>query len=379
MSKLKIAHVAHSVGGVDVYIRLITKHLNDDKFINIIIHGKDQAIKPYLNIKGNSLKDYSLSLTRNISLFKDFNALFNLIKILKKERPDIIHAHSAKGGVIGRIAGIILGIPVIFTPHAFSFLSTKSKLKRRLFLLIEKALVNKKTFLVATSDSEKILGINEVKFLNQNAITFNNCIEKISIIKPLTISKTWPDHYICTVGRPSYQKNIELMVRVMSEVNKVIDLHLVIMGVGHHVDQLNSVNRLIKKLKLENKITLLNWTEQSDIFNIIHNCKFYISTARYEGMPYSVIESIALSKPCIVSDCDGNRDIIKHMYNGFIIQNDDIERYKYSVLKLYNDKELYEQLSKNAYESFLEKFNIENNIHCLEKIYVNVSSKVSLS
>ena len=54
--------------------------------------------------------------------------------------------------------------------------------------------------------------------------------------------------------------------------------------------------------------------------NIINQSKFYISTARYEGLPYSIIESMSLSKPCIVSDCDGNRDLIEDCVNGFIIK-----------------------------------------------------------
>ena len=66
----------------------------------------------------------------------------------------------------------------------------------------------------------------------------------------------------------------------------------------------------IEKLDLKEHITLLKWTKRSDVLNIISNSKLYISTARYEGLPYSIIESLALSKPCVVSNCDGNRDLI---------------------------------------------------------------------
>ena len=334
MAKLKIVHLLHSIGGVDVYLRLVLENMNADSFENIVIHGTKDTIKPFFDKNGNKVKEYKVSIFRDISIVDDIKSLFQTYKILKKEKPNLIHAHSAKGGIVGRITGRLLGIKVIYTPHAFSYLSTQNSLKRNLFLSIEKFLANGNSPLLATSASEKKRAIEEVGYKPENAIVFNNCIEPITTIHPLTITKTWPEDYICTVGRPSYQKNIEQMIRVLHEVNKEAKIHLIVMGVGPVSGQLESVKNLIQELDMGNDVTLLNWTERTDVFNIINQCKFYLSTSRYEGMPYSIIESLALSKPCVVTNCDGNKDLIIDNYNGFVVDNEDVNGFKSKILKL---------------------------------------------
>ncbi|MFV5696979.1 glycosyltransferase [Flavobacterium sp. ZT3R17] len=371
MAKKKIVHLLHSIGGVDVYLRLVLENMNTDSFENIVIHGVQDTIKPFFDKNGNKVKEYKVSIFRDISIINDIKSLVQTYKILKKEKPNLIHAHSAKGGIIGRISGRLLGIKVIYTPHAFSYLSTQNGLKRNLFLSIEKFLANGNSLLLATSQSEKKRAIEEVGYKAENTIVFNNCIDPITKIHPLTIPKNWPEDYICTVGRPSYQKNIELMIRVLYEVNKEAKIHLIVMGVGPVSGQLESVKNLIQELDMSNDVTLLNWTERTDVFHIINQSKFYLSTSRYEGMPYSILESLALSKACVVSNCDGNKDLIIDNYNGFVVDNEDIKGFKSKILKLLIDKELLDKLSKNAFNSYSEKYNIKRNISELESIYLN--------
>ncbi len=367
--KHRIAHVLHSVGGVDVSVRLIVKNSNSDLFEHTIIHGKFDTNEPFLNDKGNTVAEYRANIIRNISLFQDVKSILNTIQYLKKNPHNLIHAHSAKGGVIGKIAGMVLGIKTIYTPQAFSYLSSQNKTKRFLFLCIERLLANKNGLLLASSASEQQRAIDEVNYKKTNTAIFPNSIEPIEIIQPLTINKAWPDEYICTVGRPSYQKNIEMMIQALHQVRQTYKIHLVIMGVGHHVGQLESVKNLIKKLELTSAVTLLDWTARTDVFNIISKSKFYLSTARYEGMPYAVIESLALSKPCVVSDCDGNRDLIQDGYNGHVVAQDNLDGFAEKVSLLLNNADLCETMSLQAKQSFNSNCNIKNNIQKLESIY----------
>jgi glycosyltransferase involved in cell wall biosynthesis len=379
MKKIKIAHILHCVGGVDVSLRLILENIDNDKFENVVIHGFKDSKDDFVDSNNNKIKDYKVSILRDISLFNDFLSIINTYKIVKKESPELIHAHSAKGGVVGRIVGFLLGIKVLYTPQAFSYLSTNNKIKRKIFLFIEKALTFKNSYLLASSNSEKGRAINEVKYKNQNVLLFNNSINSIEKIEVLKINKTWPDEYICTVGRPSYQKNIELMIHVLNEVRKEKDIHLVLMGVGHHSDKLDDVKKLIDKFKLNKSVTLIEWTDRENIFNIINNSKFYISTARYEGLPYSIIEALALGKPCIVSDCDGNRDLIQNDNNGFVIKGENIAEFNEKIKLLLNNEALLEKLSVNAKVCFNENYNIQRNIKKLEEIYTRFSKRSNIA
>jgi glycosyltransferase involved in cell wall biosynthesis len=372
MNRLKIIHILNSVGGVDVSLRLILENIDSTKFENIVIHGKDDTKIKYIDNFGNPIMDYRLPIQRDISPLRDFNAMRKTLSIVKKERPSLIHAHSAKGGIIAKTITTFLKIPVFHTPQAYSFLSAQSDLKKKLFLGIEKLFVGPNNKILASSASEQKRAINEVGYARENTLIFNNSINPITKIEPLSIPKTWPDNFICSVGRPSFQKNIELMLDVLAEIKLSINnIHLVLMGVGYHSPNLKTINKKIKHLELQENITLLEWTSREDIFNIINTSKLYLTTARYEGLPYSVIESLALGKAIVATDADGNRDLVKDGYNGHLIFNENVSELATAVIEILNSEEKNKKFSDNSQKMFNSKFDISKNINSLERIYFN--------
>lgn len=378
MKSIKVVHILHSVGGVDVSLRLILANIDSEKFESIVIHGNSDKNEPFLNSKGDAVKSYPISIIRDIKPSKDYNAIKATNRIIKSEKPDLIHAHSAKGGVIGKIVGKMNSVPVLHTPQAYSFLSAHNKLKKNVFLGLEKFLAKWNNKILASSNSEKNRALIEVGYGNERVLLFNNSINAITNIPNLSIEKTWPDDYICSVGRPSFQKNIELMIEVLRLIKeKRPDIHLVLMGVGYHAPNLERVKLLISKYNLNSNITLLEWTKREDIFNIIKDSKLYISTARYEGLPYSVIEALALEKACVVSDADGNRDLIVNNKNGFVIKEENSNQFANAILELLEDDKKREQFEENSLKLFNEHFNIKNTIHNLENIYKAEAEKDS--
>lgn len=380
MKKIKVAHILHSVGGVDVYLRLVTENTSPGKVEHIIIHQEDHNKEPYLNNK-ERIKQYFIPIEREISVFKDFKAIYKTIKLLKAEKPNVIHAHSAKGGIIARVASLFYKVRVLHTPHAYSYLSASSKLKRLFFLKIEQLFKYFNSIVLSTSQSEKKRAIEDVHYKENKVIVFNNAILPIdineldySIINKLGL----PKEYICTVGRPSYQKNIEFMVDVVYNLKKSIpQIHLVIMGVGEYSPNLDIVKIKIKELKLSSNITLVKWIRRKDIFSIINKSILYTSTSRYEGLPYSVIESLALSKAGVVTNCDGNRDLIKNKINGYLIEDNNIDVMASRISSLLLDEKIRKKFEKNSFDMFNKNFNLENNISKLEEIYKEFSRQVS--
>ncbi|GEM_PF-250959 len=372
MNKYKIAHILNSVGGVDVSLRLILENMDSMAFESIVVHGMDDTSKEFQDNQGNTVKEYKISIMRDINLIKDIKSIFEALRIVRKEKPDLIHAHSAKGGILGKVIGNILGIPVLHTPQAYSYLSVGNGFKRSIYLFVEKLTSIGRNKVLASSESEKNRALTEVRYSKENVLLFNNSIVAPKGISSLSIDKTWPSNYICSVGRPSYQKNIEMMLRVLSGVKeKHSDIHLVLMGIGYHSPNVESVNALIVELDLKENITLLPWTSREDIFHIISNSKFYISTARYEGLPYSIIETLMLGKACIATDCDGNRDLVKDAYNGFLVPMGDVLEMTKKVEELYTNSELLQKFESNSKTFFENNFNMRKNIKDLEAIYTN--------
>ncbi|WP_245683435.1 glycosyltransferase [Pseudotamlana agarivorans] len=378
MNKIKVVHVLNSVGGVDVSLRLILENINPDKFESIVIHGDSDTKKVFLDKNGNSIKEYKLPIQRELNFFKDFKSIYSTFKIIKKEKPEIIHAHSAKGGVVARAANIFFKTKVFHTPQAYSYLSAESKLKKRIFLFIEQFFKQFNSVLVASSESERQRGLKEVNYSSKNALLFNNSILPIKLNKnnPSQILDRLFDDYICTVGRPSFQKNIEMMIEVIHKLKqKNFNVNLVILGVGEYSPNIESVKNKIKKYDLENNVLLIEWIDRNEIFKIIKRSKLYISTARYEGLPYSIIESLSLGKACVVTNSDGNRDLVEHNFNGFVVDNEDIDQMAEYIQTLYSDDILRMNFEKKALQLFENKFNMINNISKLEDLYRTYSTK----
>ena len=135
------------IGGLDIYIRnsIIYNKVEDNEYI--IACGKDDRHQPVIR-NGVEVKEYPISLFRSLNPVNDLKALIEVVMIIRKENPDVIHCHSAKGGIIGRTAGWITGVKTFYTPHAFSYLCTPSKLKRWVFMTIER-LTRFKTYVLA--------------------------------------------------------------------------------------------------------------------------------------------------------------------------------------------------------------------------------------
>lgn len=170
---MKVLHIGQLIGGLDIYIRnTITFASGDIDYI--IMHGRNDNSKPICSY-GHPVKEYLTDLQRDLSLLKDLKALYQAIRIIHKEKPDLIHCHSAKGGVVGRIAGFLTHTKTFYTPHAFSFLSTQSGLKRKIYLFIERT-TKLDGWLLACSESERMMGINIVHYHKDKALVWNNAV-----------------------------------------------------------------------------------------------------------------------------------------------------------------------------------------------------------
>ena len=372
VKKIKILHLLHSVGGVDIYARQITENIDPENIENIIVSQPLTSEQSFYDAKGNLLKCYSISIGREINPLFDLLALIKCIYIIFIEKPNLIHAHSSKGGVLARVAALFFNIKVLYTPHAFSFLSTKNYFKKKTYILIEKCLRTSNTILLATSNSEKNLAINTVGFKPSKALALNNAINPINS-KELAPNQSY-SNYICTIARPSYQKNLEMLLEVFLLVsNRHKEIHLYIIGAGEYSPSLNKINQIISDYSLEDRITILPWVPRKRALSILKNSKIYVSTSRYEGMPFSVIESMSLKVPCVLTDTDGNRDLVVDGFNGYIIKNMNIDQMSTKICTLIENNSERKQLGKNAHTYYKKHHLLSSFINKLTDYYIKFS------
>lgn len=170
---MKILHLGQIIGGLDIYIRNSIIYA-EGNYEYILVHGNKDNNKP-IEKNGKKVKEYGISLYRSLNPWNDLKAIVQAMRIIRKEHPDLIHCHSAKGGVVGRIAGFLTHTKTFYTPHAFSFLSTQSRVKKGVYVFIERV-TKLDAFLLACSESEQMMGINIVHYNKEKAIVWNNAV-----------------------------------------------------------------------------------------------------------------------------------------------------------------------------------------------------------
>ena len=160
------------------------------------------------------------------------------------------------------------------------------------------------------------------------------------------------------------------LIEVFSLVQKKHkNTHLYIIGAGEYSPNLNKINNLIIQKKLSDKITILPWINREEAMAILKNSQLYVSTSRYEGMPYAVIESLCLKTPCVLTNCDGNRDLIIHDETGYLINNMDQPEMSKKICTLLEDKDKQIEFGKNGYRYYQKNHLLSNYIKKLTLHY----------
>lgn len=332
---MKIVHVVECfAGGVFSFLSNLTNELNKEEYI--VIYGTNRDNTPS-NFKEKFPPNTKFipwkNASRSLNPLKDLKALWELYIILRRiDDIDIIHLHSSKAGFLGRIVSFLLGKSkkTIYTPHAISFLRLDvSPQKRKIFIAMEKFASFFGGKIIACSQSEKEAieeqGIKNVTFINNG-------------IKPLQIEKTVNTSdkiTIISAGRLSIQKNPKLFNDIALEFVDNPNIQFIWCGDGELKSELTSPN-----------IKCTGWIERKKLEIYLANADIYLSTSLWEGLPLSVLEAMSIGLPLLLSNCVGNRDLVKN--NGFVYKN---KKEIVNILKNRTDDICNNNSSKKIFDS----------------------------
>lgn len=377
---MKILHIGNLKSGIDTYVRNTVAWASDE-FDFVIVNGADDNSAPYMR-HGKQVKTYGICMYRALNPVKDLKAVMQAVKIIRKEKPDLVHCHSAKGGVIGRFAAFLTGTKVAYTAHAFSFLSAESAKKKKIFLLLEK-IAKLNSCLLACSGSERELGIKVVGFKETKAFAWNNAVpDSLPLIakNPRIAKSELPmpkegERYITSIGRPSYQKNPLFMVEVAHGIHlKHPDIKFYLLGVGFYSPMLDDMKALIHQYGMDDTFYLLPWLSHEETLKYVNGSMLYFMTSLYEGLPISVIEAMSLGKAVVASDVLGNKDCVKDGYNGYLLPLEE-KVFVEKMNELIEDDEKRKLMEKNSRAYFESDFLINNRIKALEDIYKKIINR----
>ena len=121
---------------------------------------------------------------------------------------------------------------------------------------------------------------------------------------------------------------------------------------------------------LKDRITILPWISRDEVQKILFRSKIYLSTSLYEGLPYSVLESMRYKIPSVLTDTFGNKDLLINNKTGFLVDlNDELDMSE-KILTLMNDKAKRKIFGENAYNLLNDKYNFQDYISKLTNLYI---------
>ena len=153
---------------------------------------------------------------------------------------------------------------------------------------------------------------------------------------------------------------------------KCPEVKFLLLGVGFYSPDLERMKEIIADYHIENKIELHPWLDHKETLLYVKNSLFYLTVARYEGLPLSVLEAMSLGKAIVASDVAGNKDCVRDGYNGYLLPMS-ANSFSEKICRLIEYEEEREVMGHNSRRLFEEEFLIENRISQLEAIYQDIA------
>jgi glycosyltransferase involved in cell wall biosynthesis len=227
------------------------------------------------------------------------------------------------------------------------------------------------TLFLPCSESELQLGQKRIGFNHSKCALWKNSIPESTLA--FSNSSPYEFDYICTIGRPSYQKNTDMLVRCMKKIkDEGHHIKCVIIGIGHHSPEKNIIINKIQTEGLSDDFILKEWISHAETLTILKNALLFILPSRYEGLPLSIIEAMALSKAVVATKVPGIRDIVIDSQTGLLVPLDDDESMVRAILRIKDDHILRKTLELNAREEYCKHYRTEEKIGDLERIYSSI-------
>ena len=354
------------------------------KFMNnhfevIGVSSKGQELKEVS--KDESIRTIELNMSREITPFKDIVSLVKMIFLILKEKPDIVHTHTPKAGIIGMLASWICRVPVrLHTVAGLPVMEAKGN-KKKILLWVERLTYSCSTKVYPNSMGLKKYILNNkltideklkvIGYGSSNGIDTNYFKKTKSIMEKSHLIKEKYDlnnrFVFCFVGRVVKDKGIDELLYAFDKLSKSFK-NISLMVVGEFEENLDPISDKSHKI-LKNNKNIIYLGFQNDIRAFLASCNCFVLPTYREGFPNVVLQACSMELASIVTDINGCNEIIKHNINGLIVKPKDEEELYIAMKRVLEDENLSKELSLNSRDDIIHKYDRKNFHQMLLKEY----------
>lgn len=297
-------------------------------------------------------------LRREVRPGDDFRALAHLRRVIRDFRPDIVHTHSSKAGVLGRLAARLEGVPrVVHSIHGFGFGAHQPAPVRAAFLAAERLAARWTDAFIAVSRRNAADGVamglfdtGQVRVIRSGIALdcFRNPSGGEAVRRELGIPEGAPMVVQVSCFKP--QKAPERFVAAAAKIlAHCPEAHFVLVGDGGLRSRLE---RQRAELELNGRLHLPGW--RRDVPALLAAASVATLTSRFEGLPRVVVEALAAGVPVVAMAVEGVEEVLRHGVDGFLVDEGDVTALAERVSTLLGDGELRRTMAARAGETVAE-------------------------
>jgi glycosyltransferase involved in cell wall biosynthesis len=348
---------------------VITNKIKGEKYIEAP-NLKLIFVPPTLEHKGGLPPRFS----DNVSYI--MNAIIKGLKIIKKEKIDVIHSNNFAPALSGSILSSLTSRPHITTIHdVFSLESDEfwkkwakqndvSKINAFLGPIFEKLMKNLRCSCIHTvsettkGDLQKF-GFKKPIYVIPNAIEYPNVLQN-------QINK----HQFIFVGRLVFYKNLELIIKAINILKKTFPkIKLIIAGNG---PQKKFLSNLVAELNLEDNIEFKGYVDTEEKFRLIAESNALVFPSLFEGFGLVILEAFSQNRPVLVSNKRPMSDIVSHKKNGYVLNSRDEKEWANAMEEMVNNLDMSNSMGKAGNDLLRENYSSDKMYEKILKMYQDV-------
>ncbi len=380
--QVRLIHVLHIItrmvkGGAQENVLDKTVRLDPNLFSCILATGPSEGPEgSLLEIAKKRQADVREIpwLVREISPLNDIRAVISLARIIRKERPDIVHTHTSKAGIVGRAAARIARVPVVIhEPHGHVFHGYYGKFKTGVFIALERWFSRWSDRIVMLTSNEQADHIALRIAPADKFVTIHSGIDYTQMLNdssapgalrtPLSIDKD--AKVIGTLGRLVDIKGQIHLINAMPEIlSQVPNAHLVLVGSGPLREDLQ---RSAEALGVGARVHFAGY--RSDIAACLKDIDVFVLPSLNEGMGRVLVEAMVMSLPLVASDICGIRDLVQDGRNGRLTPVGDSGAIARAVVEILNGPDLAVRMGEAGYRIAVPGYGVEAMIEQTQSLY----------
>jgi glycosyltransferase involved in cell wall biosynthesis len=371
----KVVHLVTrlDLGGAQQNTLHTVRSLDRSRFEAVLVCGRGGMLDDEASADPSFRTVFVDSLLRDIAPLHDLLALLELARIFLAEKPAVLHTHSSKAGILGRLAAALAGVPVVVhTYHGFGFHDRQPAPVKSFYVLLERLCARFTDALVFVSASNIAYAAAHGIVRPEDAVLIRSGVALAGLPAPvdaaaLKMSAGIGRHklLVVSVGNLKPQKNAADLVEAAALLAPALpDARFVFIGDG---PQRRALEARAFALGLNDRFFFLGW--RRDAAQWLAAADVFAMTSLWEGLPRALVEAMKSGLPSVCYATDGVTDLLIDGVNGFVVEPGDVKDVARRLVQLLSDEPLRERLGAAAAAAIGPEFDIDGMVRSQEALY----------